>query len=362
MKVELAIIVPTLNEEGNIHALYNELLGILKEIDFEIIFIDDNSTDHTRDKIAALTREAPNVRLIHRIGRRGLSSACLEGMNASESEYILVMDADLQHDSRIIPNMLDELKASNWDLVIGSRFEPGAQIQGLSQFREYCSRFINRTLKYFTKQSISDPLSGFFMLTRSVYDETKYKISGIGFKILLDIILSAQRKLRIKEIPFRFRQRHQGNSKLDISITSEFVGLLIEKSSNGKFPMRFFMFICVGTVGMLIHFSTMWITYKQMDFDFISSQTLSTYLAMCVNFFLNNIFTYRDQRLHGLQILRGLALFVIVCSVGAANNIIIADTLYNWGMFWIFAALCGAIYGSVWNYFTTSILVWFKRK
>ena len=362
MKAELAIIIPTLNEAGNIQALYDELQQVLKDINFEIIFVDDDSIDQTREAIEALTETSSQVRLIHRIGRRGLSSACLEGMNASESKYIMVMDADLQHDSSIIPKMLHQLKQEHCDLVIGSRFEPESEIEGLSKFRESSSRFVNRILKYFTKQSIADPLSGFFMLPRSVYNETKYRISGIGFKILLDIILSAKRELRIKEIPFHFRERHQGSSKLDISITTEFAGLMIEKWSNGKFPMRFFMFICVGCVGMLVHFSTMWIGYKQLHFDFTLAQAISTYLAMCVNFFLNNIFTYRDQRLHGLKILRGLALFVVVCSVGAANSIIVADSLYSWGMYWFFAALSGAIYGSVWNYFMTNILVWFKRK
>lgn len=361
MEVELALVIPTLNEAGNIQALYQELQTVLKGIDHQIIFVDDDSADQTRNEIHALIAEDHRVSLIHRIGRRGLSSACLEGMAASKSNYLLVMDADLQHDSSIIPQMLEKIKHDGCDLVIGSRFNQGAEVEGLSKFREISSRFVNRVLKYFTKHPISDPLSGFFMLPRALYDETKYKTSGIGFKILLDFILSTKRPLTIEEIPFRFRERHDGISKLDISITSEFAGLLIEKVSNGKFPMRFLMFLCVGGVGMMFHFTAMWILYRQLHVGFIASQAVSTYLAMSMNFYLNNVFTYRDQRLKGLQTLRGLLLFIVVCSVGAANNLIVAGALYEWGMFWIIAALTGAIYGSVWNYFMTSILVWFKR-
>jgi dolichol-phosphate mannosyltransferase len=361
MDSKLAIIIPTLNEGGNIRPLYQQLTDVLGQRSWEIIFVDDDSGDNTREEVRKLSNEDARVKLVHRIGRRGLSSACLEGMATSNSDYLLVMDADLQHDTSIIPLMLEKLEQTKCDLVVGSRFKDGANQHGLSKIRERGSRFVNQTMKFFTKNEMTDPLSGFFMLPRSVYNETKYQVSGIGFKILLDIIMSSKRKLNVTELPFEFRERHAGASKLDISIVSEFFGLIIEKLSKGKFPMRFFMFLCVGCVGAIFHLVVMFITYRCFEIDFLYAQTAATYTAIAVNFFLNNAFTYRDSRLKGASIIRGLCFFMLVCSVGALNNLIVAEALLKWGLHWIFASLTGAIYGSVWNYFMSSILVWFKK-
>jgi dolichol-phosphate mannosyltransferase len=360
-KVDLAIIVPTLNEAGNIAALYNELTQVLDNIRWQLIFVDDDSSDNTRANIRSLANTDRRVHLVHRIGRRGLSSACLEGMAASDSRYILVMDADLQHDTRIIPQMMESLQHKAYDLAVGSRFKTGATIAGLSKFREESSRWVNRTITLLTKNKISDPLSGFFMLPREVYDSTKYEVSGLGFKILLDIIMSSKRQLKIQEIPFEFRERHAESSKLDISIVAEFAGLIIEKLSIGKFPMRFFMFLCVGSIGAILHFLVMGILYRYFTVDFIYAQAGATYVAIIFNFYLNNAFTYRDQRLKGTAVIRGLLIFMLVCSVGAANNLIVAETLHNYGIHWFLASFTGAIYGSVWNYFMSNILVWFKK-
>lgn len=360
-KADLAVIVPTLNEAGNIVALYHELSQVLNGIHWQLIFVDDDSDDNTRLNIRSLAETDTRVNLVHRIGRRGLSSACLEGMAASDSRYILVMDADLQHDTSIIPEMLECLQQEAYDLVVGSRFKAGAKIAGLSKFREESSRWVNRAITLLTKNNISDPLSGFFMLPRKIYDATKYEVSGLGFKILLDIIMSSKHQLKIQEIPFEFRERHAGNSKLDISIVAEFVGLIVEKVSLGIFPMRFFMFLCVGGVGAMVHFLVMGILYRGFTVDFIYAQAGATYVAIILNFYLNNTFTYRDQRLKSSAIVRGLLFFILVCSVGAANNLIVAETLHRHGMHWFLASFSGAIYGSVWNYFMSNMLVWFKK-
>lgn len=359
--MDLSIIIPALNEEENIRPLYEELASILGEISWEMIVVDDDSKDGTRNEVRALGENNPHVRLIHRIGRRGLSSACLEGMAAAGADHILVMDADLQHDSSVIPEMLKLVREESCDLVIASRFKEASEITGLSPFRRESSKWVNRGMKAFTGNDITDPLSGFFMLTRSLYDVIKYRASGIGFKILIDIIMSAPRRLTVMEVPFTFRERHSGESKLDISIVSEFLGLVIEKLSKGRFPFRFLCFLCVGCVGAVGHFSMMLVMYKLVGTSFLLAQLVATYFAIVINFFLNNAFTYRSQRLRGVIILRGLLLFALVCSAGAINNLIVAEALYAWGLHWLLASLSGAIYGSVWNYFMSSILVWFKK-
>lgn len=359
--VELSIIIPTLNEEANIRPLYEELAAILGSISWQMIVVDDDSSDATRQEVKALGDEYSNVAIIHRIGRRGLSSACLEGMAAADSDHILVMDADMQHDSSVIPDMLALMQAEACDLVIASRFKEASRIKGLSPLRRMGSKWVNRGMKAFTGSDVTDPLSGFFMLTRELYDKIKYKVSGVGFKILIDIIMSAPGRLNIRELAFTFRERNSGESKLDISIVSEFLGLVIEKLSKGRFPIRFLSFLCVGCVGAVGHFTMMLVMYKLFDTSFLLAQLVATYFAIIVNFFLNNAFTYRSQRLRGLTIIRGLLLFALVCSAGAINNLIVADALYSRGIHWLLASLSGAIYGSVWNYFMSSILVWFKK-
>ncbi|MGZ0707848.1 glycosyltransferase family 2 protein [Coraliomargarita sp. W4R53] len=361
MKFELSVIIPTLNEENNIQTLYAELCSVLTDTSWQVIYVDDDSTDRTRNEIKELARAHSNVQLIHRIRRRGLSSACLEGMAASDSDYILVMDADLQHDSSVIPDMLTRLKHGDFDLVIGSRFQEDSKIAGLSLFREKSSRFVNAAIKKISGKNLTDPLSGFFAMKRGLYDEVRYNVSGVGFKILIDIILSSPSSLKIDEVSFTFRERLSGDSKLDISIVSEFIGLIIEKLSKGNFPIRFLSFICVGCVGALGHFTMMLVLYQLLDYRFALSQLASTYFAIVINFYLNNIFTYRSGRLKGLAKLKGLLLFILVCSAGALNSLIVAEALYKWGIFWPIASLSGAIYGSVWNYFMSSILVWFKK-
>lgn len=362
MRHELVIIVPTLNEADNIRPLYEELSSILAHCDWQLIFVDDDSKDSTRTQVSQLSQSDERIRLIHRIGRRGLSSACLEGIASSDSDYILVMDADLQHDSSIIPAMLQAAKTDAYELVIGSRFTEGAECTGLSKIRDRGSRTVNTILKVLTRNKMSDPLSGFFLMPRTLYDETKHRVSGVGFKILLDIILSSRRTLKIFEVPFDFRKRNSGESKLDISIISEFCGLLIEKITNGKIPYRFLMFVCVGAIGAIIHLIMITLSYKHLQAPFLVGQAIATYTAMVMNFSLNNIFTYRDMKLKGCkQLLRGLILFILVCSVGALNNLIVAKSLYAWGVHWLAAALLGCVYGSVWNYFMSNILVWFKK-
>lgn len=359
----LTIVIPTLNEAGNIEPLFDELGSVLgRTIDWQIVYVDDDSSDATRDQIELLQERDSRVHMIHRIGRRGLSSACLEGMAATQSKYILVMDADLQHDTRIIPYMLKALQSGEADLVVGSRFRAGSNVNGLSYRRRMGSVMMNRLIGCVLRGNLSDPLSGYFMLSRSVYDSIKYKVSGVGFKILIDIIMSCGAGLQIKELSFDFRPRHQGTSKLDISIISEFLGLIIEKLSRGRLPIRFLMFIMVGSFGAIVHFAVMVLLYVYLGCSFLLAQSAAIYSAIFVNFCLNNAFTYRDQRLRGWSVLSGLLLFILVCSVGAANNLIVAEALHRNGVFWFLASFVGAVYGSVWNYFMTNILVWFKAK
>lgn len=362
MSTELTIVVPTLNEAGNIVALADALERALHGIAWNVIFVDDDSTDGTGEVLRTLAQQRPHVRYLRRVGRRGLSSACIEGMLATPAPVIAVMDADLQHDESLLPEMLRRLREKHLDIVVASRFAEGGSAQGLSSAsRERMSRLGNRLCRMVMKANVSDPLSGFFMLRRELLDEVVHALSGKGFKILLDIFASARRPLAFDEVGMVFRQRHAGDSKLDTLIILEFAILLADKAVGTVVPIRFVLFVMVGLLGMALHLLLLSAAFLGVGMPFLAAQTLATGGAMLVNFTLDNRFTYRDRRLKGRDFVRGLGLFFVACSIGAVVNFQMAEFLYEGGTPWPIAGLLGAIIGAVWNFGVNSTVTW-RRK
>jgi len=354
----LTIVVPTLNERDNIKPLIALLDAALPDVDWEVMFVDDDSTDDTARRIRALALVDPRVRCIQRIGRRGLSTACIEGVLACSAPYVAVMDADLQHDEALLPRMLEILRKENVDLVIGSRYAAGGGLGGLSGNRAWISRLGTKLARLICKQDISDPLSGFFMCRRDVFESAVRRLSGQGFKILLDLLASSSRPLRICELPFEFRTRRHGESKLDTLVVWEYFALLADKLFGHIVPVRFTLFALIGAVGLAVHMSILWGGLNFAALKFGLAQSLATFAAMTSNFFLNNILTYRDQRLHGWRTLRGLLTFYGICAVGATANVGIASYLFNSHQTWWVAGVLGVIVGVVWNYAMSSIFTW----
>lgn len=357
--VELAIIVPTLNERGNLLPLIERLERALGGIRWEVIFVDDDSRDGSIDLLRDLQQRMPHVRVIRRIGRRGLASACIEGMLASAAPYLAVMDADLQHDEMILPEMMRWLKQSDLDIVIGSRFMSGGSADlGLSQRRLWLSRLGSSLSRMISGASLSDPMSGFFMLRRGFLEETVRSLSGHGFKILLDLFASSPRKVRFAEVPYAFRERHAGESKLDSVVMLEYLTLIGDKLLGDYIPIRFVIFILVGLFGVLVHLTVLALFFKGMGFAFYYAQVLATLVAMTFNFNLNNLLTYRDRRLRGRGLIYGHLSFYLVCSIGAIANFQIAEMLYEMRVPWALAGLLGAVVGAVWNYGVSSTFTW----
>lgn len=360
--VELAIIVPTLNECGNLLPLIERLERALGGIRWEVIFVDDDSRDGSIDLLRDLQQRMPHVRVIRRIGRRGLASACIEGMLASAAPYLAVMDADLQHDEMILPEMMRWLKQSDLDIVIGSRFMSGGRADlGLSQRRLWLSRLGSSLSRMISGASLSDPMSGFFMLRRGFLEETVRSLSGHGFKILLDLFASSPRKVRFAEVPYAFRERHAGESKLDSVVMLEYLTLLGDKLLGDYVPIRFVIFILVGLVGVVVHLTILALFYKGVGLTFYPAQVIATLVAMTFNFNLNNLLTYRDRRLRGRWLIYGHLSFYLVCSVGAIANFQIAEMLYEIRVPWALAGLLGAVVGAVWNYGVSSTFTWRQR-
>ncbi len=358
---ELTVVIPALNERDNIGPLVDLLDVALEAVSWEVIFVDDDSADRTAERVREIGRRDRRVRCLQRLGRRGLATACIEGALAASAPYIAVMDADMQHDEKLLPQMLAMLKSEPVDLVVGSRYVAGGGIGGLDAARANISAFATRLSRIICKVEIADPLSGFFMLRRDVLEEALRRLSGQGFKILLDILASSPQSLRIRELPYEFRERQQGESKLDMLVAWEYMMLLADKLIGHIVPVRFALFALVGGIGLFIHMSVLWFALTIAGAAFNPAQGSAAVAAMTSNFFLNNLFTYRDRRLRGFALVRGLFTFYAICALGAVANVGIAGYVFSRNEVWWLAGLAGVVVGSVWNYAVSSVFTWKEK-
>jgi len=354
----LTIVVPTFNERGNVAELVRRLDCVMGATAWELVFVDDDSPDGTADLAKSISRTDPRVRCIRRVGRRGLAGACIEGMLASSSPFVAVMDGDLQHDEAILPLMLLALQRGDADLVVGSRHVAGGSAtEGFSPFRAAISTAATRLTRLVFDTNVKDLMSGFFMLRRDIVEDSARELSTSGFKILADILASRGRSLKTAEIPYTFRKREVGESKLSFKVVLDFAGLLINKITRGVLPVSFVMFALVGLAGVVVHMGVLR-TAMGFGVTFASAQIMATIIAMTSNFFVNNLVTYRSASLKNWALLRGFILFSSVCGLGAVANIGTATLLFNLHAAWWLAALAGIVMGAVWNYTLSSVLVW----
>jgi dolichol-phosphate mannosyltransferase len=361
---ELSIIVPTFKERGNVAELVRRLDAALTGIAWEAIFVDDNSPDGTAAAVKQIAEDDSRVRCLRRVGRRGLAGACIEGMLSSAAPYVAVIDADLQHDEKVLPQMLATLAGGKADLVAATRYVEGGSAASFSQGRGAISQLATRLTRRLLGTSLSDPMSGFFMMRRDRLEEVAPRLSPAGFKILLDIAATAGKRLRIAEQPYSFGERSAGESKFNIQIGVEFLGLLLAKMTGDFLDPRFIFFAIVGTIGLAVHLLTLMIALALLPAQpdlFRAAQIIATFVAMTSNFILNNELTYRDRRLKGLAMVRGFVLFCLIGSVGVLANIDLASWLYTERSVWWLAGAAGAIMSALWNYAMSTLFVWRAR-
>lgn len=359
---ELAIIIPTFNERDNIAAISEKIEDALPDVPWEVIFVDDDSSDGTGSVLHSVCRNDLRVRALRRIGRRGLASAVVEGVLSTSTPYVAVMDADMQHDERLLIPMLLALRKDQADLIIGSRYKERGGLGDWDDRRRKISQFATRLSRVVIKVDLTDPMSGFFMCRREVFENAIRNLSLQGYKILLDLIASSDPKPRLLELPYVFRSRLHGESKLDTLVAWEYVALLADKLFGGRLPVRFLMFAGVGGLGVLVHMTVLSVVYLSGLAAFARSQLTATAVAMTFNFFVNNLLTYRDRRLRGLlPVMRGLLTFYAVCSIGAIANIGVASVLFNGQYAWWLSGIAGILVGVVWNYAVSSIFTWHSK-
>jgi dolichol-phosphate mannosyltransferase len=355
--VTLSIVIPTFNEAGNIGELLRRIEDCLQGVRWEVLVVDDDSADGTADIVLALGVRDARIRCLRRIGRRGLSGACLEGMAASVGKYYAVMDADLQHDERLLPAMLLALSTGETDLVVGSRYVAGGCVEAWSPARLAVSRMATVLTQGLLSVKLSDPMSGFFMIRPEALRQVADRLSGKGFKLLLDLVASSPATLRIVELPYRFAARGSGQSKLDTGVAWAFLMLLIRQLAV-QFHTRFAKFSLIGGSGVLVHLAVLFSLQRLLLASFPVAQTGAVIVSMVSNFTLNNRLTFADQRLRGSRFLGGLSRFAALCAVGAVVNVVIAEVIHRAGIDRLSSAAAGILAGAACNYLTTSALVW----
>lgn len=357
----LTVVVPTFNEARNVPEIVNRLNSVLEGVAWEVVFVDDDSPDGTAEIVRGLAAIDARVRCLKRVGRRGLAGACVEGMLSSSAAFVAVIDGDLQHDEHVLPRMLSLLEAGSADLVVGSRYVPGGSADAFAASRAHFSHAATRLAQSLLGVSLSDPMSGFFMLRRDRLDGIVKRLSPVGFKILLDIVLTSKGRLRIAELPYEFRERVHGDSKFDTQIGLEFLGLVLGKMTGGVVDPRFLSFALVGATGLAVHLVALRLAFGTFALDFSLSQAVATFVAMVSNFFLNNALTYHDRRLSGVRLIRGFLGFCLISAAGAIANVGLAAWLYSEQPTWWLAGAAGAIMGALWNYSMSSQYVWRTR-
>lgn len=358
-RIDVSLILPSRNEAANIATSIDRAKQVLTGYNFEIIIVDDNSPDGTSDIVRDIAATDHRVRIIERIGRRGLASACIEGAMAASGRVIAVMDADLQHDEAILPALVQTVLDDEAELAIGSRYVGDGGTGDWQDDRKAKSALATRLARITMKTELSDPMSGFFAVKADLFRQLVPNMTGRGFKILLDLVFASKRPLRIKEIPFVFRTRGEGESKLDTAISLQFLMMLYDQKFGHLVPARFILFALVGGLGVFVHMAVLFCLHKGLGTSFLVGQSGAVIVAMTYNYLLNNLLTFRDVRLKGWGLLKGWATFSLVCGLGAIANVGVASYLFAQGyVMWTVSALAGILIGAVWNYVMASRFTW----
>ena len=359
--LELTVVIPTLNEAGNVEPLLDRLGVALAGIEWEAIFVDDGSTDGTPELLTRIAQSDRRVRMIRRIGRRGLSSAVVEGALASTTPVVAVIDADLQHDETILPDLYRAIADGGNELAIGTRYAGNGSTGEWDDKRLKISRFATALASPIMKTRLSDPMSGFFAVRRDVLLDAAPGLSNVGYKILLDLVASSPRPLKVAEVGYTFGTRQSGESKLDEMVALEYIELLLDKTIGRFVPVKLVQFGAIGMLGVGVHLALLYLTLNMLGAAFAAAQATAVIGAMTFNFALNNRFTYRDRQLKGVAWLGGLLSFYLVCALGAIGNVGIGSLVYEQYHGWWMAGIAGAIVGSVWNYVASGWLTWTRR-
>ena len=301
----LSLILPTYNEAENLPELLPKIDEVLKDIQYEIIIVDDDSPDETWRIAHEISEKLDHVHVIRRIGRRGLSSAVVEGFLSAKGDVFAVMDADGQHDLGLLPALYNTVKGilpseashnvvEGASIAIGSRYCEGGSVGGWDERRQLMSRVATKMAIRLCKVRVSDPMSGFFALDRAVFEDALPRLNPKGFKILLDVLVHVKKGTTAKEIPFTFGKRLHGESKLSRRVQIEFLEYLYDVTIGRFIPLTFIKYCIVGSLGVGVNvgmYGLLSLLFKQIGeltlFGFSISVIGAIEAAILFNFILN---------------------------------------------------------------------------
>jgi dolichol-phosphate mannosyltransferase len=353
----LSLVICTLDEEEAIAGVISGVDEALAQVPHEIIVVDDSPGDGTAAAVLRCAETRPDVRLIRRPGAHGLASAAIAGWEAARGRLLGVMDGDGQHDPRTLPALCRALGPDGAEVALASRYARRGVASGLIGFRDRISRLATALTHLVLGVRVSDPMSGFFLMRRSWFEHVRPRLSGVGFKILVDVIVSGSRRPRTAEVAASLRPRAGGVSKLDLRVMADLAGLLVEKATRGVVSARLALFLAVGLVGVAVHMTVLGLG-GVAGAPFWAAQGVAILVAMTSNFALNNALTFRHARLSGRAAMRGLGLFYASCLAGAVLNETLSSGVRAAGAPWAAAAACGLIAGAVCNYALATRLTW----
>lgn len=353
---DISVIICTLNEAGAISGVISELVSQLGNEAYEIIVVDDSPDERTGDVVRALATTDSRIQLVRRPGGSGLASAAITGWDTARGRLLAIMDGDGQHDPAIMKGLLGLIREKQTDLAASSRYI-GEEGTGLEGSRDLISKAGTALSQFVLPAALTDPLAGMFVMTREWYEHVRPRLSGVGFKILVDIAASGRRKPSVAELPTALRVRKAGSSKLDWRVMLDLGGLLVEKQTRGLIPARFVSFAIVGATGVLVHVAAQ-AFIEFLGADFLRGYYAAALFAMTWNFLLNNVLTFKDNQLKGHAFWRGLFAFYGICVIGALIGGAAGSAALTVGLPWLVATVTGVLIGGIWNFAISRQFAW----
>lgn len=337
---QLSVITPTYCEAENVVPLLEALDAALTGIVYEVLVVDDDSPDGTWRVAEEYAERDPRVRVIRRFNTPGLSQAVMAGMAAAHGEVLAVIDADLQHDERILPQMMRTIVDGDADVVVGTRSGDDGSYGDFSPARRVISWFAALLARLFLRVPVSDPMSGYFALSRSTFNTYGPRVNPQGFKILLEFI-GRRSPLRVTEIGYHFRSRQRGETKLSPSVIRSYLLAVFELWLGRQVKGQFFLYALVGLSGVFVNLAVFGLGeamgWGAIDLGFSEdvrwSLLAGIQASVLSNFLLNNYFTFWERRFRGRQVIWGFLLFEIVSLAGVVIHVSVFQFLdaNGWG-------------------------------
>ncbi|MHC8509083.1 MAG: polyprenol monophosphomannose synthase [Rhodospirillales bacterium] len=353
---ELAVIIPAYNERANVAPLLERLSAALAGVDWQAVYVDDNSPDGTAEAVRECARSDPRVSCIVRVGRRGLAGAVIEGVMASGAPIAAVIDADLQHDETVLPKMFEALKDPDIDVVVASRYAAGGGTGEWDSARERASRAATWVAGVIGPKDLTDPMSGFFAVRRTAFEGAVQAMSGKGYKILLDLFAASPKPLRFVEIPYTFRTRHAGESKLSLRVLYDYALMLADHTIGKHIPAAWLVLLAGWCAAVMAHMALLGLGVDAAGLAPGRAHIAALCIVLSAAYALSEALAHKPRK--GARWFAGLCGFALLAAPGALVNawagLAGADQVSGWAV----SAFAGAAAGAGW---TAAVLAVSKR-